>query len=449
MRLAVLGSEYRIGSHLQTISDRFLVGYPHDGDWHIPDVQVVSMYVDQRARRADASPSGYAQAMTSSGGSFPFPREQAEQRAARNASGGAPRRQQREEEPASPGDLSAARARQFGFRLSHNIPDALRCGGDRTAVDAVLTVIEQDSELPYPRNDKGQTLLPTYDFFQQCVQVFEDEKNAVPYFNHRELSFSFAEAQRMVETAERLKFPLLAGSSMPVTGRLPSVDIPLGGRVEEAVVVGVGGFDGGAFDALEAMQSMLERRRGGETGVKSVQLLEGEDVWDAAREGRWSHELLRSALSRSDTPLGLTVLDGRVQDLAAPGILQQLVPNPSACCIEYNDGTRGTLLILDGAIQDFNIAARMRSGDTVSSQFFMPPQPNLTNSASLTAKIEQMYRTRTAPYSVRRTLLTSGILEAALNSRHRLNQRLETPHLAVGYQPATESQYAGAESGIG
>ena len=43
---------------------------------------------------------------------------------------------------------------------------------------------------------------------------------------------------------------------------------------------------------------------------------------------------------------------------------------------------------------------------------------------------------------IRRTLLTSGILEAALTSRTRLNQRLETPQLAVKYQPPAESQYA-------
>lgn len=443
VRLAVLGSDYRLGSHLQSIADQFLVGYAHDGDWHTPDVQVVSMYVDQRERMAEAKPSGYDLAMTSSGGSFPFPKEQAEQRAARNAKGDAsPRRQQREEEPGSAGDLSGARAKQFGFRLSHNIPDAVRCGGDRIAVDAVLTVVEQDGEMPYPRNDKGQILLPNYDFFQQCAQVFEEEKHAVAYFNHKELSFSFSEAQRMVGTAERLKFSLLAGSSMPVTWRLPDVDVPLGAHVEEAVMVGFGGFDGMAFDALEAMQSMMERRKGGETGVKAVQLLEGEDVWEAAAAGRWSHELLSSALSRSDTPLGLTVLDGRTQDLAAPGVLQQLVPNPAAYCVEYIDGTIGTLLLLDGAIQDFNISVRIRGRDAVSTQFFMPPRPNRGNVACLAAKIEQMYRSSTAPYSAKRTLLTSGIMEAALNSRHRLNQRLETPHLGVSYQAPTESQYA-------
>jgi len=39
-------------------------------------------------------------------------------------------------------------------------------------------------------------------------------------------------------------------------------------------MVGIGGFDNTDFDALEAMQCMLERRKGGETGVKAVQLLE-------------------------------------------------------------------------------------------------------------------------------------------------------------------------------
>jgi hypothetical protein len=52
-------------------------------------------------------------------------------------------------------DLSAARSEEFGFRLCRNIPEALRCGGDRLAVDAVLTVVELGD---YPRNSKGQIL---------------------------------------------------------------------------------------------------------------------------------------------------------------------------------------------------------------------------------------------------------------------------------------------------
>ena len=239
-----------------------------------------------------------------------------------------------------------------------------------------------------------------------------------------------------------MKFPLLAGSSMPVTWRLPDVDIPLGAPVEEVVMVGVGRFDGMDFDALDAMQCMLERRKGGETGVKAVQLLEGDDVWAARKAGRWSEDLMSSALSRSDTPLGLTVLDGRTQDLAAPGVLPQLVKDPAAYCIEYNDGTRATLLMLNGAIRDFNISARVegpRHGfDPVL--YAAAAKPDLLGLPGNEDRADVSDPERAL--SSQRTLLTTGLLEACLTSRHRLNQRLETPQLAIRYQPPAESQYA-------
>jgi hypothetical protein len=444
IRLAILGSTYRHGSNMQTIADRFLVGFPYEGDWHTPNVKVVSVYVDERIRKATASANEFELALTGR------TRQRPQRPQTAPASSKDPKRAPDERwEPMAPSseeqgltsDLSPARAQQFGFRLCHNIPEALRCGGDRIAVDAVLTVVEQCNDFPYPTNDKGQVLLPRYDFFEQCAQVFETEKRSVPYFNHKQLSFSFSEAATMVKTAERLKFPLMGGSSMPVTWRLPDVDIPFGARVQEAVMVGVGGLDDADFDALEAMQGMLERRKGGETGVKSVQLLEGDDVWAAQQAGRWSKDLLSSALSRSDTPLGLTLLDGRNQDFVADGSLPQLVKDPAAYCIEYTDGTKGTLLMLNGAIRDYNISARLAGGEMVSTQFFMPPAPNQLHSACLAAKIEQMYQTRRSAYPVQRTLLTTGILEACLNSRHRLNQRLETAHLGISYQPPAESQY--------
>ncbi len=436
LRLAILGSVYRPQSQMQSLADRFLVGYPYDGEWHMPNVQVVSVYVDQLERQADAAPSPYQLATAGT--------KVAPSSAAKGIAGGLGRDRTVQTQPApqkaeSTADLSRARAQQFGFRLCSNIPEALRCGGDRIAVDAVLAIVEQDD---YPNNDQGQILLPSYDFFQQCVQVFEDEKRAVPYFNHKQLSYSFEQAQMMVGTAKRLRFPLLAGSALPVTWRLPSVDIPLGAQVEEAVMVGVGAPGGMDFDALEALQCMLERRKGGETGVKAVQLLEGDDVWAAGRAGRWSKDLLSSALSRSDTPMGLTVLDGRTQDLVASGVLPQLVKDPAAYCIEYRDGTRATLLLLNGAIMDYNVAAKVAGQETISTQFFLPPPPNVTDSACLAAKIEHMFQSGSAAYPVERTLLTSGVLEACLHSRHRLNQRLETPQLAVSYQPPAESQYA-------
>lgn len=446
VRLAILGSTYSLSSNLQTIADRFLVGFPFEGDWYKPNIQVVSLYVDERIRRASAAPNEFQLAIAGKTRLRAHPQSPSAAQPATSASKHPINERWDPVAPASEdrglsGDLSEERAQKFGFRLCRNIPEALRCGGDRIAVDAVLTIVEQCQEFPYSKNDKGQILLPRYDFFQQCAQVFETEKRSVPYFNHKQLSFSFSEAQEMVKTAKRLKFPLMSGSSMPVTWRLPHVDVPFGVRVEEAVMVGFGNFDGMDFDALEAMQAMLERRKGGETGIKAVQLLQGDDVWEAMQTGRWSKELLISALSRSDTPMGLTLLDGRNQELVGSGALPQLVKDPVAYCVEYIDGTKATLLILNGAIRDYNIAVRIEGGETISTQFLMPVAPNQGYSACLAGKIDAMYQKRAIQTPIERSLLVSGMLEACLNSRHRLNQRLETAHLDMNYRVPNESQY--------
>ncbi len=329
LRVAIIGNAYHYGANLQSIADRFLVGYPQDGDWHIPNVQVVSMYIEPRPAQVSEPASLVHRSRTAAKSQADWHPEVAQsvQPPAPLQGREAPRVPHEDSGP--PADLSAGRSREFGFRLCADIPEALRCGGDHLAVDAVLAIVEQGD---YPRNDRDQILYPRYDFFQQCVQVFEEEGRAVPYFNHESLSFSFAEAQSMVATSERLKFPLLAGSWLPLTWRLPDIDMPLGAQVQEAVMVGMAPLDGMDFDALEAMQSMLERRKGGESGVKAVQLLEGDDVWEAGESGRWSKELLSSALSRSDSPLGLTVLDGRPQDMVAAGVLPQLVKE-SGCIL--------------------------------------------------------------------------------------------------------------------
>ena len=229
------------------------------------------------------------------------------------------------------------------------------CGGKTLAVDAVLIIGEHGD---YPRNDKGQILYPRYEFFREAARVMEQDGRAVPVFNDKHLSFSFTWAREMVDTARRLKFPFLAGSSLPVTWRLPPIELPRGCVIDEALMVGVGSSDAMDFHALEAMQCMLERRRGGETGVKRVQLLVDDAVWRAGREGRWSTELLRSALSRSDSLQGLTVVDGRTQDLAASDTLRRLARHPAAYLIDYADGTHASMLMLDGVVADFTFAAR-------------------------------------------------------------------------------------------
>lgn len=384
VRVAILTTIYRYLSHAQHMGDRFLVGYPLRGQWHKGDMKVVSLYVHQKPE----------------------------------------------------GDQSEERAREFGFQVYPTITEALRCGTGKLAVDAVLIIAEHGD---YPKNDLGQVLYPRYEFFKECVDVFTADGRSVPVYNDKHLSYSFEKARWMVDQSKKLGFPMLAGSSLPVTWRLPNLELPLGCEIEEALMVGVGGSDPMDYHALDAMQCMVERRKGGETGIKSVQLIDGAAVWE---DKRWSRELLVSALSRSDTPLGLSVTDGRPQDLYGSGQLRKLVENPAAYIIERNDGLRTTLLMVNGAVRDYTFAARIRGKGIVSTQFFLSPRPNVTYSACLVSKIEELFTTRKAPYPVERTLIVSGMLESCLQSRKQGNRTLQTPHLAVKYQGTRTPQHA-------
>ena len=385
-RIAVITTIYRYLSHAQHFADRFLVGYPRQGKWHRPDMKIVSLYVAQRPE----------------------------------------------------GEQGQDRAREFGFAVYPTIAEALRCGGDELAVDAVLLIGEHGD---YPTNEKGQVLYPRYEFFKECVKVFEEDGRAVPIFNDKHLSYSFEKAQEMVADAHSLGFGLLAGSSLPVTWRLPDVELPMECEIVDALMVGVGGSDPMDYHALEAMQCMLERRKGGETGVHAVQMLEGDAVWEET--GAFSHELLEAALSRSDTPCGLTLEDGRTQNLLRNGELQKLVENPAAYFIHYADGLKATLLMLNGAVRDYCFAAQLKDNPTpLSTQFFLTPTPNVTYSACLIAKIEELFETGIAPYPAERTLLVSGILESCLTSRVQEYRQIETPHLSVSYRAPAASQHA-------
>src|SRR5204862_5705893 len=96
-----------------------------------------------------------------------------------------------------------------------------------------------------------------------------------------------------------MKFPLLAGSSLPVTWRMPAIDISFGAEVEEIVCVAFGGLDVYDFHALETIQCMAERRKGGETGVAAVQALRGEAVWKDRGAGTLDPQRFEAGLCRS------------------------------------------------------------------------------------------------------------------------------------------------------
>lgn len=387
-KMAIVTTVWRYRSHGQHMGDRFLVGYPIDGEWHQPGLDVVSIYVDQKPE----------------------------------------------------GNLSQQRADEFGCQVYPSIAEALCCGGDELAVDAVLVIGEHGD---YARNEIGQKKYPRYEFCKQIVEIFKRDGRTVPVFNDKHLSWNWDWAVEMVDTARELDFPLMAGSSLPVSWRMPAIDMPWGAEVDEVMCVAMGNVDSYDFHALEVLQCMAERRQGGETGVKTMQALRGDSVWQAMQTGGWdaggfSPELFEACLCRSQTLA--QPRSGFNHRHPTPSEIRNLVKEPVAYRFEYNDGLKGTMLLMNNLVTDFTFAAKLKDvAKPISTLFYLPPGPNVTYSAILMSKVEQMFQTGKATYPVERTLLTTGLVAAAMKSLATGQQTIAMPSPAVRYQVPRKS----------
>ncbi len=340
------------------------------------------------------------------------------------------------------GDLSRSRAEQFPtMKLCPTIAEALTLGGSKLAVDGVVIVGEHGR---YPRNEKGQTEYPRFRFFEETVKVYKDSGRSVPMFNDKHLSWNWEWAKQMYDTSRQLGFPYMAGSSLPVTWRIPSVEMPLGSRIREALCVCYGGVDSYDFHGLETIQCMVERRQGAETGVKWLQAYRGDNFWDAMKEGLWSRRLMNAALCRSHT---LTPARAGFNDIfPSDDDMRRLTKNPVAYHYEHNDGTKCTMMLMNGLVKDFNFAAEIEGKrEPFSTQMYLPMPDGRTTLADffspLVNNFEKMFLTGKATYPIERTLLTTGLTAAGVESLYRKEAKYETPHLAIKYQPTRESTF--------
>ena len=379
-KIATITTAYHYLSHAYHIVGRFLDGFDlHDVQGlHHPDFEVASFFIEQ-------TPSN---------------------------------------------DLGKEKARRHNVRLSPNIADALMLGTGKVAVDGILLIAEHGE---YPFNPKLQKLYPRARMFREILEVLKTFDVQVPIFIDKHLSYDTTEAQRMYDAAKASKIPLMAGSSLPVTWRLPELEVPLGLPWKEAVVASRGEIEIFGFHALESLQCMAERRdrKGHPQGVKAVTCLQGPSVWEAQARGVWSADLLKAALSRSHT-LNPGDIRQNTRDFVSPPGRPSFLAEPIAFVIEYTDGFRGTALILNGHVDDTTIGIKLdRERDpVVSTLFYLPAPPGARFFDPLVLRIEDFFKTAKPPYPVERTLLTGGMLDALLESRLLDGRRIETPGLA-------------------
>jgi hypothetical protein len=367
----------RLNTHANVIIGRLLDGYSPNGVFTEPRTRIVSMYTDQ----------------------------------------------------IPPADLSRGLAEKHGFRICPTIQEALTLGGPDLAVDAVCFVGEHGN---YPTNDRGQKLYPRYELMERIVEVFRRTGKVVPVFCDKHFSYSWLKAKAMYEWSRDLKYPLMAGSSIPLTVRTPEVEIPWGAELESALMLGYGDLDAYGFHTLESMQCMVERRNGGETGIRSLEWLEGPAVWnwrDGA--GSWTVPLLDAAFARDPS--------------RKPGRMEDNVKNPVAFLIEYKDGLRAVAYMINGQTSGWTFAAKLRGkAEPLATHFGQPRDAGharpLAHFDGLVHCMEEMFITGKPLYPVERTLLTTCALSILFESR-AWKKRIQTPELTIAYRPPREAYF--------
>ncbi|HET6422714.1 MAG TPA: hypothetical protein VFG20_03470 [Planctomycetaceae bacterium] len=363
--IAAVVTIYRHGSHADVIVGKILEGWKQDRGPG-PNLKLASLYVDQ----------------------FPD------------------------------GDMARPMAAKYGFPLCQTIEEAVTLGTNGIPVDGVLSIGEHGD---YPTNAKGQKLHPRRRFFEQITDTFKKHNKVVPVFNDKHLGPVWSDALWMYERAQELKVPFMAGSSLPVMYRNPDPVIPFNEEMEAAVGIGYNGLDVYGFHALEAYQSIVERRRGGGVGVKWVECLQGDAVWKAIDAGVIRQDLFDAAIAQVPRK--------------TPAQIRELGPS-TLFRFEYLDGFAGAVVMLPTVTETTAVAVKMKQqAQILATRFDERSEPRHPHFAFLLKGLEQMFHTGKPTYPVERTVITSGILDRALTCLADGEQRMATSELSLRYQP--------------
>jgi hypothetical protein len=367
-RVALVTTVWYQNSHADVIGGRLLEGYNLNGQGEFPKLKLVSIFTDQVPER----------------------------------------------------DKSRAMAAKHGVPVFDTIAGALTLGGDQLAVDGVLMVAEHGD---YPESDTGSTQHPKRRLFGEIVQVFDKSGRVVPVFSDKHLSDNWADAEWFWKTAQQQRIPLMAGSSVPMAWRKPANDLKRDAKVQEIVVTSYSSLDAYGFHGLEALQCLAERRAGGETGVKRVRTLSGDEVWQAMDRGEFSGPLLEQAI-------GTFQLKG----LPAGKTVREVVKKPVLFQIDYRDGLKASVITLDSGLYEWGAAWKLADGSTEAFVYQLQEDHPFAHFSNLLRGVEKMMHTGQPTWSTERTLVTTGLLDALLISKRDGGRYVETPFLDIDYQ---------------
>ncbi len=314
-----------------------------------------------------------------------------------------------------PNDTGVRIAEMNGATLYPTLEEALCLGGDEIAVDGVVYIGEHGE---YKYNRLKQKMYPRMNYLERIFREIDASGKPVPVFSDKALSYNWLDSKWIYDRAKELNVPMMAGSSLPYCWRDPELVHPIGTKITDAVAIGYASLDAYGFHVTEILQCMLERRAGGETGVSSVEGLKGDDVWAAIDSGRIPLDLVNAGCDR---------IKGR-----ASGSMREIVKMPYAVLVNYSDGTRGTILMLDEYVNQGWAYAAKADGKTVATEFVLDHSMSYSHFSYLSLNIQEFMDTGKPPVPIERNLLTSGMIDMGIRSLAENKEKL-TPFLNIKY----------------
>lgn len=381
-RVAVLATTWFVNSHADVLIGPLLDGYEVDGQRQ-HGLEVASLYVEQLGVS----------------GEYSEPRP----------------------------DIGLAAAQEHSVPWYATVAEALGCGRPGINVDGVLIIAEHGD---YEKNEYGQKLYPRRRLFDAVVATMVSASRFIPVYIDKHLAWSHVDAMAMYSTARRLGIPVLAGSTLPLAWREPAgAEWPLGTPMSEMVVLGSGDVEDYGFHMLELGQTFAERRAAAETGVRQVRALSGRFARQAYEEGAFNSGLLDECIS--------ALPSDRSQQAKVLGGLEEMF------LVEYMDGLRLTVVNCSG--HEEWVVCCDGGGHRLVARAVLGGPPDFSHFILMLKQIEDLVSNGRAPTPLERTLLTTGVLDAAMRSRSRAGAEVDTPYLSVCYEPPKEGSHQHGE----
>jgi hypothetical protein len=258
----------------------------------------------------------------------------------------------------------------------------------------------------------------------------------VPVFNDKHFSYNWDDAKWMFDKSRELNFPLTGGSSIPTYFRKPEIELANDTPIKNSIVVGGTADEGAIFHCIDVLQAFVERRKGGETGVKSVQSIRGPETWKWVEQNAWAGNLLEAVRKNFNLK---------------PGHFQES-KRPNVCIVEYNDGTKAA--VISGRDVGWTYAGEIegQKEPTIVSMLGWPGPYSQYHAANAHSHwITEMMVTGKEPFNAERLLLSTGITNYYMDSNWEngvysaIGRRIETPYMNMSYRPTRGAMFEKGE----